>query len=1384
MHNGGLSLIGAFPGWFSSVAIFVKDGRVLSSWGVPIASDTRVANERVALSSNMWLLQIILGTGLWAGLCQCQGLSIIGPKSIRLNQPYTVVVSNMLPHSIRLDMVLEGTSGDETVLKESAEITVKSRMENRTSFPVGNIPWGAYKLSMRSTEDAFSFEDVVDLVYDPMEIHVLIQTDKPVYRPGDMIRFRVVAINEDTKPVTDVNTVKVKLIDAIGKTFRQWPYARLKNGMFDSVVQLPALPVNGNWTFSSIEKAVLVEEYVLPKFFVRAFPPEILLIPKKKVRIAVEAVDIFGMQVEGNVQVDLYIDKQSKKPDYSRVMPTSGVAVVEFDLRKELKVEDKKHGFKDVLVKAQVTEINTNHTVNQERVIPVFMHPYKISANLMPNFMSNVPFPVEISLVDHYGKPVSNGQYGEITVIYEGPNLLSEAELVERFDERFDKYGIASFILRPPMNADRMTIRVKYASVDYGIVGSSKSTNSQDQQYIRAALQPGSQIRPGNTIAFDVSCSENMNQFSYVVGSKKTMITSGTVPVYNKPNSDLQLALTQEMSPKATLLIYHIGNNSLVFDEVDLNFESFSNDFDLRLDRSDLLPGQDVLVEVEASNDSYVALWAIDQNTLLVGPERHDFTRSGILDLLQMMDFFISTTADVKMSKVNSTVNSTLQTPVLSPMLFERSKLHDASLWKSFPMNGEKRMMNSMDQLPDRVAPWLLSGFALSPSLGLGFISEPQTISVRKLFYVVADLPYSVKRNAPMHFYAMVYNLLDDTLVTDVTLISKNDEFEILERKSDDDAFKTKVVAVPPSGKKSVSFMIKPRALGEITIRIEANNIVTSDVTEQALRVVPEGRLVEKNEAKFVELNRRGKLNYELNIDIPRNIDEGSASVILMLYGNILGPPIMHMEALIRPPVGTGEENILIFAYNVAVLDYLTETGTLKPDVGQQGVRYLEAGYQKQQDFKHTDASFSDGGSADLIGSTLLTAFVAKWFTKAEKYIGVDKAMVSSAFRWLASAQKSSGRAVEFGKINNPDMKGDLLTSKYALTAYVLIAFLENEEAASEHRATTEKMMNYLVKKMDSINDMHDLALSTYAVSLGKHNKSRDFFDKLYRSSVFDSVNGTHYWSRPPSDIEVTGYALLSFILNEKLIQSTSIMRWLQQQQYTSAGPQSFVGLEALTKLAAQENPQKNDLRVVLSHHNRRMRVIDIDQTNAQKAEMKIPNNIRSLDVHIEGVGRCVLQLIYQYSMDAQKTKSNYMLDVAVLNNSTHFEQHLKVCVRYTGKDSNQSAEAAIVEVFFPSGFIADDEGIKDLSSAGKIKKTDIRFGASSVVVLYESLGSENNCFEIVSFRRFKAAMHRPAYVVVSDPYGSGRVAVKSYEGTIEQLCDICLDPECASKSC
>lgn len=76
------------------------------------------------------------------------------------------------------------------------------------------------------------------------------QLDKPVYKPGDMLRFRVVVVDVDTRPVTNIKTVQVKLTDKDENSIMEWPFGRLYNGVFEASFQLASSPVLGNWTLT------------------------------------------------------------------------------------------------------------------------------------------------------------------------------------------------------------------------------------------------------------------------------------------------------------------------------------------------------------------------------------------------------------------------------------------------------------------------------------------------------------------------------------------------------------------------------------------------------------------------------------------------------------------------------------------------------------------------------------------------------------------------------------------------------------------------------------------------------------------------------------------------------------------------------------------------------------------------------------------------------------------------------------------------------------------------------------------------------------------------------------------------------------------------------
>lgn len=76
---------------------------------------------------------------------------------------------------------------------------------------------------------------------------MFVQTDKAVYKPGDTVRFRVLVLDPNTKPLPKVDTVKVHITDGKNNRIKQWNDAKLVKGVFESELALSSAPVLGNW---------------------------------------------------------------------------------------------------------------------------------------------------------------------------------------------------------------------------------------------------------------------------------------------------------------------------------------------------------------------------------------------------------------------------------------------------------------------------------------------------------------------------------------------------------------------------------------------------------------------------------------------------------------------------------------------------------------------------------------------------------------------------------------------------------------------------------------------------------------------------------------------------------------------------------------------------------------------------------------------------------------------------------------------------------------------------------------------------------------------------------------------------------------------------------
>ncbi|NXV15676.1 A2MG protein, partial [Cepphus grylle] len=143
---------------------------------------------------------------------------------------------------------------------------------------------------------------------------VFVQTDKPIYKPGQTVLFRIVSLDTDfrplneTPPVLTISLWSPYLQDPKKNRLYQWTEAELKGGLIQLFFNLTSEPMQGTYTVvaqkasgKTIHHPFSVEEYVLPKFEVTVKMPKVITILDEKLQVTVCGLYTFGKPVPGLV---------------------------------------------------------------------------------------------------------------------------------------------------------------------------------------------------------------------------------------------------------------------------------------------------------------------------------------------------------------------------------------------------------------------------------------------------------------------------------------------------------------------------------------------------------------------------------------------------------------------------------------------------------------------------------------------------------------------------------------------------------------------------------------------------------------------------------------------------------------------------------------------------------------------------------------------------------------------------------------------------------------------------------------------------------------------------------------------------------------------------
>ncbi|XP_045321680.1 alpha-2-macroglobulin-like protein 1 isoform X2 [Leopardus geoffroyi] len=717
-------------------------------------------------------------------------------------------------------------------------------------------------------------------------------------------------------------------------------------------------------------------------------------------------------------------------------------------------------------------------------------------------------------------------------------------------------------------------------------------------------------------------------------------------------------------------------------------------------------------------------------------------------------------------------------------------------LWDLFPVgNSGKEAVHVT--VPDTITEWKAMTFCTSQTSGFG-LSPTVGLTAFKPFFVDLTLPYSVVRGESFRLTATIFNYLKDCIRVHAHL-AKSDEYQVESWTGPQDSS-----CLCADEAKSYHWNITAIKLGHVNFTVTTKILDSdelcgrqkgfvpekgqSDTLIKPVLVKPEGVLVEKTHSSL--LCPKGQVVSEsISLELPVDVVPDSAKAYVAALGDIMGTALQNLDNLVQMPRGCGEQNMVLFAPIIYVLQYLKRARLLTEEIRSRAVGFLELGYQKELLYKHSNGSYSAFGEQDENGNTWLTAFVTKCFGQAQEFIFIDEKNIQDALKWMAENQLPSGCYANVGKLLHTAMKGGV-DDETSLTAYITAALLEMSKTIQDPMVS--RGLRCLRSSVSSTNSLYTQALLAYTFSLaGEMDIRNTLLEKLDQQAIItgESIHWSQKptrsqdarpWSEPEAvDVELTAYILLAQLSKASLTQkeiakATAIVAWLAKQRNAYGGFSStqdtVVALQALAKYATTAYVPSEEVNMAVKSSENFQRAFNIQAANRLVFQQEtLPNVPGAYTLEASGQGCVYVQTVLKYNIPPPKFADTFSLSVEVGKDTCEqvtSPRSLVLTVHTSYVGSRSSSNMAIVEVKMLSGF-SPMEGTNQLLLQQPLVKK-VESGTDVLNIYLEELNKETQAFTFTISQRMLVTNLKPATITVYDYYLPGEQATIQYSDPCE----------------
>uniref|UniRef100_A0A8C0ZZC4 Pregnancy zone protein n=1 Tax=Castor canadensis TaxID=51338 RepID=A0A8C0ZZC4_CASCN len=1106
---------------------------------------------------------------------------VLVPSRLYAGIPEKACVNlNHLNESVTLNVILEYETQSRNLL---TDLVVEKNSFYCSPFTIPEMPSSSVFITVQVKGPTHHFIKRKPMNIIQVENPVFVQTDKPIYKPGQTVRFRIVSMDVNFHPLNET----VSLRNPKRSRIFQWQNLKLQGGLSQLSFPLSVEPILGSYKLivmkesgKRIEHSFEVNEYVLPKFEVQVKMPKTIAFLEEEFEVSVCGLYTYGKTVPGLIRINAcrrysryrsvchgkysqniceeFSQQADNKGCFTQLIKTKIFQLRQrgYDMKIQVEATVREEGtgleltgygsseITNTLSRLRFTKVDSHY----RHGLPFFgqVHFVRVDmAGYHSNFTTNEHGLAEIS-IDTTNFTFS---FTAVTVTYKLNNMC------------FDNWWLDEYHSQAQHSINRLFSPSKsyvHLELVHGILtcGQTQAIRAYyilNEQILKDEKE-GSIFRSGiHVLSIEQGNMKGVFSFTFQVES--------------------------DIAPTAELLIYTIlPDGEIVADTQKLDIENcFANKVHLVFSSAQSLPASDTHLQVTATPKSLCALRAIDQSMLLIKPEA-ELSPQSVYNLLPVKAHFrdqfggqLNEDGEKCINAEEIIHNGIIYTPkqdlrddyahiglvccllIAAPQPLPIASNAPGRIYPVIPREEDQAMqvretvrkyfpetwiwdlvvLNSSGEselavkVPDSITEWKASALCLSGTMGLG-LSPIISLQVFQPFFLELTLPYSVVRGEAFTLKATVFNYLSHCIRVSVQL-EVSSAFLVIPVKENEESH-----CVCGNGRKTLSWAVTPNSLGKVNFTATVEALQSQELCGNEVTETPE--LLQKDtvvKPLIVEVCEHTLsfqdtgLPEKLSLKVPPNVVEGSARATYSVLGDILGSAMQNLQNLLQMPYGCGEQNMVLFVPNIYVLNYLNETQQLTEKIKSKAISYLINGYQRQLNYKHADGSYSTFGDRDgrTPGNTWLTAFVLKSFAQAQSHIFVESAYIMNALTWLSQRQTESGCFQRSGSLLNNAMKGGV-DDEVTLSAYITIALLEMPLPVTH--SIVRNALFCLEMAWDSISKtqeshVYTKALLAYAFALARNQAKRSvLLESLGREAIKeeDSI----HWQRPRNVQETTTF--------------------------------------------------------------------------------------------------------------------------------------------------------------------------------------------------------------------------------------------------------------------